>query len=532
MAQVLGRRRRGPRGSAAAARAVGGRASLDVAALARPSRPTVVPGPTGGSPGVPRADRLARAAGRAVEDVLRLARQVVDHVVVDTGFSVEDDEELSYDTAAPRRNATTLAALEAADRLVVVGAGDPVGLQRLVRAVQEVAVIPSPPPVVVVNKTRSSSAGPRPERTISAVLERFAGLESVRFLPWSPEECDEAVLAERLGVEIVKSNARAGTGIEAVQAFLSRAAVRAPVEVERTLTNVPRGTALPMMDAFTERRRRVRAIVEAAGFVPPDNRHGQSVRTWVRSLEAIQKEALVTSALSGLSWRFASDEGPHLQGRDQAPNPLSYLSVGMVAGFMNEIMALAAQRGVSLSDVELVLENFYYRAGSFPRGTMVSGALPPELTLTCEANCDERVMGQLLHDAVCAVPLHGLMTGAHNSLVHHHPQRPRADAERCDAACGRPAGRSGRLLRRACGRQRAARAPAARRENRLGRGDLAADEARAAGRSAVAGRPAPSSSAQPLPAVAERREGNRARAICRTEPDLALPLGRSTRPRR
>ncbi len=158
------------------------------------------------------------------------------------------------------------------------------------------------------------------------------------------------------------------------------------------------------------------ANAEAAGFVPPDNRHGQSARTWVRSLEAIQKEALVTSAMTGLSWRFASDEGPHLNGRDQAPNPLSFLSVGMVSAFMNEIMALAAQRNVALSDVELTLENFYYRAGSFPRGTMVSGALSPELTLTCEANCDDRVMSQLLYEAVSAAPLHGLMTGVHNSL--------------------------------------------------------------------------------------------------------------------
>ncbi len=80
---------------------------------------------------------------------------------------------------------------------------------------------------------------------------------------------DESALAERLGVEIVKTNARLGTGIEAVQAFLARAAVRAPSQTERTLTNVPGGVALPMMDAFAERRRRVRAVVEAAGFVPP-----------------------------------------------------------------------------------------------------------------------------------------------------------------------------------------------------------------------------------------------------------------------
>ena len=127
---------------------------------------------------------------------------MADHVVVDTGFAVEDDEELSYDTAAPRRNAATLTALEAADHLVVVGAADPVGLQRLVRAVQDVAVLPSPRPTVVVTKVRSSVAGRRPERAISDVLHRFAGMDAVRFLPWAPDECDAALLAGRSLVEL------------------------------------------------------------------------------------------------------------------------------------------------------------------------------------------------------------------------------------------------------------------------------------------------------------------------------------------
>ena len=112
--------------------------------------------------GLPRADRWPELRTAAVEDVLRLARGVADHVVVDTGFAVEDDEELSYDTAAPRRNAATLTALEASDQLVVVGAADPVGLQRLVRAVQDVAVLPSPRPTIVVTKVRASVAGRRP----------------------------------------------------------------------------------------------------------------------------------------------------------------------------------------------------------------------------------------------------------------------------------------------------------------------------------------------------------------------------------
>ncbi len=193
VAQVLGLVDEAP-GVAAAARA-SEQGNLDVPGLARVA-PEVVPG-LRVLTGLPRADRWPELRAAAVEDVLRLARSVADHVVVDAGFCVEDDEELSYDTAAPRRNAATLAALEAADRLLVVGSADPVGLQRLVRAVQDVALLPSPPPLVVVNKTRASSAGRRPERSIGEVLARFAGLETVRFLPWAPEDCDAALLAGR-----------------------------------------------------------------------------------------------------------------------------------------------------------------------------------------------------------------------------------------------------------------------------------------------------------------------------------------------
>ena len=198
VAQVLGLVDEAP-GVAAAARA-SEQGTLDVPGLARLA-PEVVPG-LRVLTGLPRADRWPELRTAAVEDVLRLARGVADHVVVDTGFAVEDDEELSYDTAAPRRNAATLTALEASDQLVVVGAADPVGLQRLVRAVQDVAVLPSPRPTIVVTKVRASVAGRHPERAIGDVLRRFAGMDAVRFLPWAPDECDEALLAGRSLVEV------------------------------------------------------------------------------------------------------------------------------------------------------------------------------------------------------------------------------------------------------------------------------------------------------------------------------------------
>ncbi|PKW27151.1 AAA family ATPase [Phycicoccus duodecadis] len=198
VAQLLGMADEAP-GVAAAARA-SEQGTLDVPGLARLA-PEALPG-LRVLTGLPRADRWPELRAAAVEDLLRLARAVAEHVVVDVGFALEDDEELSYDTAAPRRNAATLTALEAADHLVAVGAADPVSLQRLVRGVQEVAVRPAPRPLVVVNKVRAEVAGPRPERAIREVLGRFAGLEEVRMLPWAPDDCDAAVLAGRSLTEV------------------------------------------------------------------------------------------------------------------------------------------------------------------------------------------------------------------------------------------------------------------------------------------------------------------------------------------
>ncbi len=147
--------------------------------------------------GLPRADRWPEVRDGAMRAILDTARLIADVVVVDCGFSLEADEELSYDTLAPRRNATTLATLDSADHLLVVGAGDPVGLQRLVQGLAELAHVPSPPPVVVVNKVRASAAGPRPGRAIQEVLGRFSGLDDVALVPDDRDACDGAMLAGR-----------------------------------------------------------------------------------------------------------------------------------------------------------------------------------------------------------------------------------------------------------------------------------------------------------------------------------------------
>ncbi|MEN7535714.1 OsmC family protein [Aurantiacibacter flavus] len=78
----------------------------------------------------------------------------------------------------------------------------------------------------------------------------------------------------------------------------------------------------------------------AERIAPPEPRLGQSVRLAARSLSVMQKEGLATSSASGKVWRLVSDEGDYLDGFDEASCPLSFLTVGMVASTMTELLAL------------------------------------------------------------------------------------------------------------------------------------------------------------------------------------------------
>ncbi|MXW19929.1 MAG: OsmC family peroxiredoxin [Gammaproteobacteria bacterium] len=149
---------------------------------------------------------------------------------------------------------------------------------------------------------------------------------------------------------------------------------------------------------------------------PTDNRHGQSVRVWARSLSVMQKEAIVASARSGKAWRLASDEGPYLDGFDSAPCPLSFLTTGMVSSYFNEIQALARQRDINIRNLVLIQDNYYTMQGSALRGTMIGGALPVDLEVQIDCDADDAGLNELLVHAVHASPLNGLMRKAHESL--------------------------------------------------------------------------------------------------------------------
>jgi Flp pilus assembly CpaE family ATPase len=191
-------------GLAAACRAAGA-GRLDEAALAelawqlRPALRVLT--------GIVRADRWPELGPAALTEVLEVARHLAALTIVDCGFSLEQDEELSYDTAAPRRNGATLAVLAAADTVLCVGTADPVGLQRLIRALAELhATAPDVRPLVVVNRVRPGVIDGDPRQELAVALRTWAGITDLTFLPWAPDALDAAGLSGRTVAEVAPAS--------------------------------------------------------------------------------------------------------------------------------------------------------------------------------------------------------------------------------------------------------------------------------------------------------------------------------------
>jgi len=194
VAQVLGLLDEAPGLAAAARMANAGTLDLPaLAGLARALSPTLRV-----LTGITRADRWPELRPAALEVVLAQARTLAGNTVVDLGFCLEQDEELSYDTAAPRRNGATTAVLEAADVVVAVGSADPVGLQRLVRSLGELKeLLPGVEPVVVVNRLRGSAVPGDAAAQVRGALSRYAGVTAPVLVPLDTAGVDGALATGR-----------------------------------------------------------------------------------------------------------------------------------------------------------------------------------------------------------------------------------------------------------------------------------------------------------------------------------------------
>lgn len=148
--------------------------------------------------GIGRPSRWPELSSARVAATVQLCRSWVDYTVVDTGFNLEHDEEISSDLFAPRRNAASITALREADRVVAVGSADPVGLSRFLRAhVDLVETVAAGRVIVAMNKVRASAIGLNPIGQVAQTLSRFGGIESAAMIPFDAAALDAAILTGR-----------------------------------------------------------------------------------------------------------------------------------------------------------------------------------------------------------------------------------------------------------------------------------------------------------------------------------------------
>ena len=160
--------------------------------------------------GIGQPSRWPELSASRVTTTIGQMREWVDFTVIDTGHSLENDEEISSDIFAPRRNAATLTALREADHIIAVGAADPVGLSRYLRAHSELLELAQPRPVtVVMNKLRASAIGLDPAGQVRQTLARFGSIDSPVLVPFDQPAMDAALLSGRTLAEVApKSPAR------------------------------------------------------------------------------------------------------------------------------------------------------------------------------------------------------------------------------------------------------------------------------------------------------------------------------------
>ena len=136
------------------------------------------------------------------------------------------------------------------------------------------------------------------------------------------------------------------------------------------------------------------AVVKSAAPDTTGNRIG--IRTAVRALKGMQKEAIVDYGPTGTTWRMVSDEGPYLNGTDLAPFPLAFYTAGMAFSFLGEIVRIAEERSIVLHDVTFTQDNYYTMEGSAIRGDMIGGARPAELNVEVECEAPPETVAEIV----------------------------------------------------------------------------------------------------------------------------------------
>jgi Flp pilus assembly CpaE family ATPase len=158
--------------------------------------------------GITGSHRWPELRTASVDVMLDRAREAFRYVVADVGFCVEQDEELSYDTVAPRRNGAAIDVISAANTVVTVAAADPVGIARYVRAVADLPRSRADQrTLTVVNRVRRSVIGRGdPTQQIGVALGRYASVHDAVLIPDDVTVADSATASGRVWCEVAPAS--------------------------------------------------------------------------------------------------------------------------------------------------------------------------------------------------------------------------------------------------------------------------------------------------------------------------------------
>lgn len=146
-------------------------------------------------PGLGRAHRWREVSSPSLDVLWEVARQVGDWVVIDAPTVVPDDDGAYQGLLGVHRNTVVHSALAGADHVLLVGAAEPIGIERLVQAVLDLdETVTRTRRTIVVNRVRTGAAGPRPQASVREALARFAGVPDVALVPDDRPTADKALL--------------------------------------------------------------------------------------------------------------------------------------------------------------------------------------------------------------------------------------------------------------------------------------------------------------------------------------------------
>src|SRR5690606_12947389 len=125
--------------------------------------------------------------------------------------------------------------------------------------------------ILIVDATRLESQLMLVEPVLTKGLPTLLVLNMADELSKRGGAIRDDVLAQELGVTVVRTDARNGVGVERVQQFLAEQARAAlPASGNGAAVYVPpRRLELPVLGSYTERRKRIRAVGERASYTAP-----------------------------------------------------------------------------------------------------------------------------------------------------------------------------------------------------------------------------------------------------------------------